>query len=349
MVLKCPAENCVFETVDYEEAVLAATMMSSHVTISHSNQPASIDKSARVEKPSISTEMTPSAWINTVRYWKIYKKAANLKGELAAHLIACCDQDLRERLMNAHSNIENESEEEALEKIKQMSVKSESIIVAQVNHMKCIQGRDEPVRSFYARLKGQANVCDYTVKHTINGTEHTVSFEDKILRQILATNIADNEIQTELLSQLNLNKTPMTANEMVNFIEAKENGKKSSMSLNNIQSSNAITSSYKKNTQPPAKIYQAAQPKPNTQRTGMDKCSHCNRYGHGNHWGSQGAHIRKKLGCPAYGKKCSKCHRLGHFEVVCRVTSTSNQTTAAVSELSEEYTMIGGSISLEHA
>ena len=107
--------------------------------------------------------MTPSAWLNTVRYWKIYKKAANLKdAESATHLIACCDQDLRERLMNAHSNIENKSEEAALEKIKQMSVKSESIIVAQVNHMKCIQGRDEPVRSFYARLKGQANVCDYS-------------------------------------------------------------------------------------------------------------------------------------------------------------------------------------------
>ena len=81
----------------------------------------------------------------------------------------------------------------------------------------------------------------------------------------------------------------------------------------------------------------------------MDKCSHCNRYGHGNHWGNQGTHIRKKLGCPAYGKKCSKCHRLGHFEVVCRATLTSNQTTAAVSDLSEEYTMIGGAISLEQA
>ena len=69
VVLKCPAENCVFETEDYPEAVLAATMMSSHVTISHSNQPASIDKAAQVEKPSISIEMTPSAWIYTVRYW----------------------------------------------------------------------------------------------------------------------------------------------------------------------------------------------------------------------------------------------------------------------------------------
>ena len=205
VILKCPAENCTFQTEDYTEAVLAATMLSSHVTISHSNQPAPVDKAARVEKPSISTEMTTRAWVNTVRYWKIYKKAANLKeSELATHLIACFDQDLRERLMNSYSNIENESEEETLKKIKQMSVKSESIIVAQVNHMKCTQGRDEPVRSFYARLKGQANVCDYTVKHTINGTEHIVSFEEKILRQILATNIADNEIQTELLSQLNL-------------------------------------------------------------------------------------------------------------------------------------------------
>ena len=346
--LTCLAENCTFQTEDYEEALLAATMMNSHIAISHSNQPPSSNRVTRVEQPSISIEMTPRAWENTVRYWKIYKKTANLKeSELACHLIACCEPDLRDRLMNTHSNIENESEKEALKVIKEMSVKSESIIVAQVNHMKCVQGRDEPIRPYYARLKGQAKVCDYTVTHTLDGTEHTVSFEDKILRQILATNIADNEIQTELLSQLNLRKTPMTADEMVNFIEAKENGKKSSIRLSNVLSSNAVTSSYKKNIPPTTRNYQTTQQDKNTQMVGTIKCSHCNTYGHGNHWGNQGAHIRRKLGCPAYSKKCAKCHRLGHFEIVCRSKLTHKQSSAAVSEESEEYTMLGGAVSLE--
>ena len=342
------AEDCEFQTENYEEAVLAAAMMNNHIAVKHSNPASTTGKAARVDKPSISSEMSPRTWLNTVRYWKIYKNAANLKNsELTPQLISCCDPDLRERLMNAYSNIEDESEEKALQAIKEMSVKSESIIVAQVNHMKCRQGRDEPVRSFYARLKGQASVCDYTVTHTEGDKVYKVSFEDKILRQILATNIEDNEIQTELLSQLNLCKTPMTADEMVNFIEAKENGKKSSLRLCNIQSTNAISSSYKKSTRPPAKTYnQSIQPKTSTHQADAEKCSHCNKYGHGNHWGQQGAHIRKKLGCPTYGKRCSKCHRLGHFEVVCRTSLPSHQSTAAVSEPPEENIIIGGAINL---
>ena len=56
------------------------------------------------------------------------------------------------------------------------------------------------------------------------------------------------------------------------------------------------------------------------QRTAKDdrECFNCGRRGH----------ISKDLTCPARGKKCSKCQKLGHFVVKCR--STGGKFSASV-------------------
>ena len=139
----------------------------------------------------------------------------------------------------------------------------------------------------------------------------------------------DSDIQTELLRILNSSKMPMTADEMVCFIEAKENAKQGTVKLSGTHGINALHSTYKKNSRPVMKTYsQATRPKPTIENTNKDKCSHCGTYGHGNHWGLHGLNIRKKLGCPAVGRTCSKCKKLGHFESACRTPKLPRQTTA---------------------
>ena len=55
------AEDCEFQTENYEEAVLAAAMMNNHIAVKHSNPASTTGKAARVDKPSISSEMSTSS------------------------------------------------------------------------------------------------------------------------------------------------------------------------------------------------------------------------------------------------------------------------------------------------
>ena len=352
VVVSCTIDTCEFKTQVVGDQT-GSILLSHYIATEHSNanQVSSNiqDRAQRPQRPIITTELTPQQWSNIIRYWKIYKKEARLNTtNIITQLITCCDEELRNQLFNAHSEIEEKEEEEVIKAIRELAVKSESVIVAQVNHVKCRQGRDEPVRKWFSRLKGQASVCDYTITFkTTDGMEHTKSYEDNVLRQIIAANMDDSDIQTDLLSILNSSKKSMTADEMVCFIEAKENAKQGTVKLSSTHSINALHSTYKKNSRPAMNTYsQATRPKSTTQNTNKDKCSHCGTYGHGNHWGFHGANIRKKLGCPAYGKTCNKCHRLGHFGSMCRIPGLPRQTTA-VAENEEAY-MIGGAIGIQH-
>ena len=345
VVYTCEAENCTFKTQNITSEELLLQMITSHRQDKHGSQGATAmntDRAARPERPSITSNMTPYQWVSTVKYWELYKNAARITtdSDKRTHLLTCCDHELRNQLFSIHDDIFEKSEQEALQIIKNMAVKSESVIVAQVNLANSRQSPDEPIRSYYACLKGQAAICDYTVKKTIDGTEHSISYAEPMLKQTIASNMADPEIQVELLSHLNSIVTPMTADDMVTFIEARENSKRSSIKLTTIHRSSAVNSTYKRSSHPPSSNYKSNQQKFNTSQSNT-KCSHCNRFGHGNHWGQQGAYMRKRLGCPAYGQTCKKCRRLGHFEVTCRAYPQPHQSSSAVNNTEPEF-MIGG-------
>ena len=168
----------------------------------------------------------------------------------------CCEDDLKKMVWRIHATIENDEENVILEKIKCLAVKSESYIVARVNHMKMRQGTDEPVRTFASRLVGQANICEYNLEVEVDcecskKIKTTVNFSEQVTGQIIISNLSDSEIQRDLLSALNTKTNAMTLNETINYIESKESGKNSAMQLSNTQRINAIHSSYKKNSRPP--------------------------------------------------------------------------------------------------
>ena len=88
------------------------------------------------------------------------------------------------------------------------------------------QDHNEKIRSFGARIRGQANVCQYNTACPNRST--TVDFTDCVLRDVLARGIADNEIQLDLLGDA---KQDMTLEEMLKFVESKESGKRSASCL----------------------------------------------------------------------------------------------------------------------
>ena len=84
------------------------------------------------------------------------------------------------------------------------------------------QDRDETIRSFGARIPGQAGVCKFSI--TCQNCQHDANYTEAILRDVLTRGMSDTEIQLDLLSDSNQD---MTLEEAFKFIEAKEAGKRS--------------------------------------------------------------------------------------------------------------------------
>ena len=190
-----------------------------------------------MQRPTVSTEITLQKWSYFVWSWELYKKHTNIgEGNISTELLACCDDDLRSNLFRANNTIHTSTENDILEAIKSFAVKSESFVVAQVNHLKMRQGRDELIRKFAARLKGQASICEYNTEAQCKcGEKPTVNYGDKVMRQIIAANIEDSEIQKDLLSALNNKESQMTVEQVINFREARENGRESALKLSSYQ------------------------------------------------------------------------------------------------------------------
>ena len=113
-------------------------------------------------------------------------------------------------------------------------------MVARVALHNMTQDRDEPIRSFCARIKGQAGVCKYNIE--CPSCKTTVDYTKPIIRDVLSRGLSDSDIQLELLGHTEQN---MTLEQVVTFIESKEAGKRSAMKLSQAQGVQAIRSAYK--------------------------------------------------------------------------------------------------------
>ena len=163
------------------------------------------------------------------------------------------------------------------------------------------QDHDETIRSFGARLRGQAGVCKFLI--TCPGCYTDENYTENILRDVLTRGLADSEIHLDLLGDKN---QYMTLGEVFQFIEAKEAGKTSAGRLPENQGADAARNQYRRSKQEELKNRK------------FDKknelCSYCGKRGHGKNAPPK---IRKN-DSPAYGKTCYHCGRANHFEAVCR-------------------------------
>ena len=141
-------------------------------------------------------------------------------------------------------------------------------MVARVTLHNMRQDRDEPIRAYGARLRGQASVCKFTQKCT--ECETNVDYTEAIIKDVLCRGLEDTEIQMDLLGDKNQD---MTLEQILRFVEAKEAGKRSASRLLLLQATDTVTgSSYRRQKRPSAKG-----PPPKDQ----DTCTFCGARGHG--------------------------------------------------------------------
>ena len=297
---QCPIEDCEYATPDVEPA-LAATMQTIHATI-HSG-PAQAARIEKVKRPKITSSGTNEDWQYFRTRWDDYVRATRVRGpDLIMQLLECCDGQLRRDLTrNARGTLADKmEEEEVFEAIKRLAVREENAMVARVALHNMKQDRDEPIRAYGARLRGQEGVCKYTL--SCPGCNRDVHYMEAILRDVLCRGLADNEIQMDLLGDSNQD---MTLEQVLRFVEAKEAGKRSAARLLIPQAADHVAgSSYKRQKKLPPR---------NQQGPNQDSCTYCGTKGHGKNAPTR----TRRSECPAFGTQCSHCGRDHHYERVC--------------------------------
>ena len=193
-VVQCPIEGCDYRTPDVDP-VIAAALITAHAT-SHQapSQPTQTARVEKVKRPTISSAGTIEDWQYFKSRWSDYVRATKLEGtDRVIQLIECCDDQLRKDLTrNAGGSLTGITEDQVLEAMKTLAIREENTMVARVTLHNMRQDRDEPVRAFGARLRGQASVCKFTQK--CPSCDATVDYTEAVVKNVLCRGLEDSEI-----------------------------------------------------------------------------------------------------------------------------------------------------------
>ena len=276
--IRCPIQGCTYITPD-QDAVIVAALITAH-SAAHTQGQSVAAKAERVKRPTISAAGSSEDWEYFKSRWQEYVIATKVTGnEKAIQLLECCDETLRKDLTrDAGGTLTNKTEDEILAAIKKLAVREENAVVARVTLHNMKQDRDETVRSYGARLRGQAGICKFAI--ACPSCHHNVNYTEPILRDILTRSIADPEIQLDLLGNSN---QEMSLEDVFKFVEIKEAGKRSASRLLDSHTVEAAKSTYSRNKQPSFQDNTAP-------------CLYCGRKGHG----KKAPTSLRKSKCPAF-------------------------------------------------
>ena len=340
-------------------AMLYAHMQMAHNITLPAAAPASTDttpaaaKPEKVKRPTISAAGTSEDFAYISQRWSEYKQACRLTGsDIVFQLLECCDEPLRKDLTRLHGSLISSPEADVLEKIKTLAIRQENVMVARVQLHNLTQDRDEPIRAFSARLKGQSSVCQFNVKCDTCNVD--IDYSDTIVRDTMIRGICDDDIRLEILGDPEL--AGKTLEQCTALIEAKESGKRSASRLTlrgaEPTSASAGLSTYQRQNKTrfqPGKSRPQAGANPNlgpgsspdnarTHTQPPETCGYCG----GNH--KRPASRRERMqSCPAYNHTCTKCGTLHHYESVCRrgqhkaTSPTASHNAATAVDVEDPY------------
>ena len=323
---RCSWANCTYVTEETEDASVALQLLQLHDgTHRPAATPTTIKSTAeKVKRPTLNPAGSSEEWSYFVQRWEDYKQATNLTGdEIIFQLLECCEESLRRDLTRTHGRLNTETEASVLGFIKTLAVRPENVLVARVQLQSMVQDHSEPVRSYAARLRGQARVCNFTQqKECTCKAIMEFDYSDVMVRDALIRGLSDEDTRLEIVGQPN---QEMSLDDVLQLAEARESGRRTAGRLIHapaVSNTAAAHSNYKKgNNQPrsnPTTTESANQStRPST------PCRYCGKHGHSNH-----SQARKKH-CSAYNHTCAKCGIRHHHESVCRQRDKNHASSTA--------------------
>ena len=244
--MECDVPGCGFKTPDgiptYDQCLQRLQIHANSVHIQRATS-AATSKPDKLRRPSISEGITEADWVWFEDRWTRYKDSTGLEGkDIVNQLWDCANKELARRCYEAGSN-KDITEDELLRRLKRLSIKAQNKLVNIVEFLSLTQDTDEPVAMFLSRLKGQASVCDFTVKCSENAAV-VHSYADNMVAHQLVRGLEDITQQEKVLA-LAATEGDLTLKKISEFVEAQETGLRSSKILGGGAGVQKLNSDYK--------------------------------------------------------------------------------------------------------
>ena len=220
-VINCPIPACEYYTDD-TEAILAAAQLNIHALTHQPGTAAAASTKQRppkIDRPSVSRGSTEEEWNTFLKRWNIFKRGTAIPiGQLTTQLWQCCDKDLEDDLFKDVDDVSTIDEIQLLAAIKRLSVVSTAASVRKTELLSLQQDHGQPIR-YAAKVKGKAQVCAFTKQCPNTGCARNVDYTEDIVKYVVISGIADEEIKKDVLGYSDLDKS---LNETISLIENKE-------------------------------------------------------------------------------------------------------------------------------
>ena len=125
-----------------------------------------VSQMSKVEKlkyPTIALVGMGEAWSYFITRWGEYKAGTKLvRSDVITQLLECCVEERRKDITcAADKSLADSAEKDVLTVMKALALQTENTMVARVALSNMRQGHKEPIWSFHARVKGQADTCKF--------------------------------------------------------------------------------------------------------------------------------------------------------------------------------------------
>ena len=178
-------------------------LLSMHNTAEHDAAPPappippSAARKAKADRPSIDMGVTTERWVYFQKRWNTYNISTGIAGaDIQGQLMDTCSEQLRYVMFQDNNDIEQQPELHILESIRRLAVKAENVMVSRVVLNNLQQQADEGIRNFTARVKGQADLCQFTKQCTCT---NTVRYTDEMVRDVIIRGLYDQDTQRDVL------------------------------------------------------------------------------------------------------------------------------------------------------
>ena len=210
--ISCPIAECPYRTEDVEPA-LAAVLLTVHNNV-HLSAPqhsgaATRNRAPKIDRPKISAGSSEETWSTFNTRWAMFKRSTGLVGaESVQQLFHCCDEDLGDAILKGHPDAVSSDEGHLLSKIKLMAVTPVAICVRRAELLGAKQDHGEAARSFYAKVKGKAATCSYSIACSGEECTQVNDFTDVMVKDVVISGLVDEDVKKEVLGWSDLaNKT----------------------------------------------------------------------------------------------------------------------------------------------
>ena len=257
VIARCPAPGCTYCTDDLPPEVVVP-LLNIHA-LEHSQAPAiSGSKGPKLDRPSIDLGINEETWNNFIRRWKTFRLGSGIDDESApTQFFQCASQSLGDIMLKFDPDLLSKKINDVIEITKSLAVIPIARGVTRAELLQMTQSDEEPVRTFAARVRGKAEISNFTTKVSCKcGETCSVDYTEEVIRDVLLSGLADMEIRREALSISEMNDKSI--NKIISIIESKEMARNATPSASSL----SAMSTYKKTKNAPKQVQHQKVPCP---------------------------------------------------------------------------------------